>query len=86
MEKQTDEVVEVIQKHHTFYCDKCNCLLGDTTEAEDGYYEDFGRYERSVVIPDKGYYGIRLNLCNKCKEKMDNEIEQALLKLGFKRL
>ena len=85
MKNITLKVVEVIQKHHTFYCDKCNCLLGDTIEADDGYYEDFGRYERSVILPNKGYYEIKLNLCDKCKEKMDNEIEQALLKLGFKK-
>ena len=85
MEEQSEKVIEVIEKHHTFYCDKCECLLGDTVEDNDCYYDEFGRYERSFVIDGKGYYRLRLNLCDECREKMNNEIEQALFKLGFKK-
>ena len=85
MEKTFEETITTVEIHHSFFCDKCNTLIGERIESDDGYYEELGTYEHSFVINGKEYYRLHLNLCNKCKEKMDNEIEQALFKLGFKK-
>ena len=85
MEKIFEQTVTIKEVHHSFFCDKCKTLLGERIECDDGYYEELGRYEHSFVIDGKGYYRLRLNLCDECREKMNNEIEQALFKLGFKK-
>jgi hypothetical protein len=85
MEKTSEKTITTVEIHHSFFCDKCKTLIGESIEYDDGYYEELGRYERSFVNSNKGCYGLHLNLCDKCKEKMDNEIEQALFNLGFKK-
>ena len=85
MEKTFEQEVTIKEIHHSFVCDKCQKFLGERTESDDGYYEELGRYEHTVVINGKGYYRLHLNLCSECEEKMDNEIEQALFKLGFRK-
>ena len=85
MEKTFEQEVTIKEIHHSFFCDKCRTLIGERIESDDGYYEELGRYDHSFVIDGKGYYKLRLNLCGKCREKMNNEIEQALFNLGFEK-
>ena len=85
MEKTFEREVTIKEIHHNFICDKCKKLLGERIESDDGYYEELGRYDHSFVIAGRGYYRLYLHLCDECKEKIDNEIEQALFKLGFKK-
>ena len=50
MEKTFEKTVTTVEIHHSFFCDKCKTLLGERIECDDGYYEEFGRYECSFVI------------------------------------
>ena len=68
---------------HTFYCDKCNQLIGRVEEEEDGYYKDLGEYELSFHIPKIGWFGLNRHLCDECKIKLTEEVKQTLLNLGF---
>ena len=68
---------------HTFYCDKCNQLIGKVEEEEDGYYRDLGRYELNFHIPKIGWFSLNRNLCDECKEKVTEEVKNTLLNMGF---
>ena len=79
MEKTiVEEKVTYIHKHE-FYCDKCGKYLGISKEYEDGYYERIGEVDLKL-------YGLELsgNFCDKCKNKIGSQIEEALTNLGFK--
>ena len=63
---------------HHFYCDDCNKYLGKTGEYDDGWCPEFGEF--SVKF---GEYHIRKHLCDDCKEKFSERLEDALIELGF---
>lgn len=82
-------VTETVEKRtHRFFCDECGALLGESVEHDDGYYTKFGQVPRSNMPQDDQILGIHVELlknclCDKCLEKKQNEVRDALVKLGF---
>lgn len=83
MEKTTTISREIIV--HKIYCDECGGYIGESEEYDDGWYESFGEYERDFYMPLHGWYKIKKTLCEPCQEKVDKEIINALINLGFKK-
>lgn len=75
--------VEKEQREHHFYCDECGEFLGVSHEYEDGYYEKLGEFTLELRV--SSWYNVKKNLCDKCKEKFINKVENALIELGFKK-
>ena len=67
---------------HKFYCDDCGEYLGESEEYDDGYYVEKGEY--NVEFNFDHWYTLEKCLCEKCAEKKNNQIFQALKDLGFK--
>jgi len=71
---------KVIYIHkHEFYCDKCGKYLGISREYDDGYCEEIGKVDLKL-------YDLELSgcFCDECKNKISSQIEEALIKIGFK--
>ena len=68
---------------HHFYCDECNNYLGKSTEYDDGYYTELGKFKLDFKLPS-GWFTIENCLCDECKEKYLKIVEKELIKLGFK--
>lgn len=75
-----EQKVTYIHKHE-FYCDKCGKYLGVSREYDDGYCEEIGKVELKL-------YDLELSglFCDDCKNKIISQIEEALIKIGFKKL
>lgn len=74
----------VSTKTYIFYCDECKTYLGEQEERDGGYDDDIGKYEWKYN-GGNGWMRKKGNYCLKCREKIEKEIENALLKLGFKK-
>jgi len=83
MEETKTKEVKAQEITHIFYCDNCKKYLGESVECDDGYYEEYGRYEQSCCIHKK-IYDLNLHLCDKCKAIYNKRIVEALKNLGFK--
>ena len=68
---------------HHFYCDDCNEYLGKTEEYDDGYYHKLGEFKLSFRILGNPLT-VEKHLCDKCKKKFLEKIEDSLKELGFK--
>ncbi len=82
MEKVKTREIKTQEIKHIFYCDNCKKELGYSIEGEDGYYEEYGRYEQGF-FDGASWYKLHLNLCENCKKIKTEQIVNALLKLGF---
>ncbi len=82
MENVITHSVQKDINEHQFYCDECNKLLGTSTEYDDGYYAEYGRFEQSVCIKSQ-QYTMRKCLCDQCKAAQINKIVKTLEELGF---
>lgn len=69
---------------HTFRCDNCNDFLGQSIECDDGYYEDFGRYNVSIFI-EGTWYCLHKNLCKNCLPNVTQDLVNTLNEKGFKK-
>ena len=69
---------------HEIYCDDCGKYLGTSEEYEDGYYEEDGKFEMGVYIPEYCWYHINKCFCEECKEKFVSKFRNTILELGFK--
>lgn len=83
MEEVKTREIKTQEVKHIFYCDNCKKELGYSIEGEDGYYEEYGRYEQSFFLYGSSWYKLHLNLCEDCKKSKAEQIANALLKLGF---
>lgn len=83
MEEVKTRDIKIQEIKHIFYCDNCKKELGSSIECEDGYYEEYGCYERSFLLVGISWYKLHLNLCEDCKKNKDEQIVNALLKIGF---
>ena len=83
MEEVKTREIKTQEIKHIFYCDNCKKELGYSIEGEDGYYEEYGRYEQSFFLYGSSWFKLHLNLCEDCKKSKDEQIANALLKLGF---
>lgn len=82
----TKRIIE--DRTHKFYCDECGKFLGESTEYSDGYYEKFGEVPRHDMPQYNHILGIHIKLsktclCDECLEKKQEEVREALGKLGF---
>ena len=76
--------LEFKRKHtHIFSCDKCEEVLGNSIEYEDGYYDEIGVFESEIYIDGLGWLKLKATLCDKCKAKFIKELEKEFNKLGF---
>lgn len=82
MEKIIHETRSVTIIYHDFYCDDCNKHLGRVQEYDDGYYGNLGEFEQKFYI-SRGWYRLRKNLCDDCKDKMISKICATLEEIGF---
>ena len=83
MDRVKDEQITVTHRVHEFYCDDCGKLLGSCVECDDGYYKQFGEYERSAFV-SRNRMKLKKHLCDKCALAMTQKIEAALRELGFR--
>ena len=83
MEEVKTREIKTQEIKHIFYCDNCKKELGYSIVGEDGYYEEYGRYEQSFFLYGSSWYKLHLNLCEDCKKSKAEQIANALLKLGF---
>lgn len=74
----------ITENKHQFFCDECGQFIGESYEYDDGYYQEFGNYTPDVEINHVGYSLGKL-LCDKCEEKAERELLQAIKQLGYKR-
>lgn len=84
----TDKIIPIKRtitenKHQLFY-DECGQFIGESYEYDDGYYQEFGNYTPDVEINHVGYSLGKL-LCDKCEEKAERELLQAIKQLCYKR-
>lgn len=84
MEKVEEKTVEVKRKIHKFYCDRCEEYLGESEEFDDEYYEEIGYVTQRIVVNGKQYLYKR-HLCDKCKEKLYENLGNVLEMVGFVR-
>ena len=83
METITTKEIRTEERTHHFKCDLCQIDLGQSTEYEDGYYEEYGEYHRAFCL-DGHWFNLNMCLCETCANKKDKQIVDALLNLGFK--
>lgn len=81
---------KILKTEHKFYCDYCNKFLGESTEYDDGYYEQYGEYEQTIYINSvdkdkKGRYYIKRYLCHECADGLTTSLINTLTALGFKK-
>lgn len=84
MEEVKTREIKTQEIKHIFYCDNCKKELDSSIECEDGYYEEYGRYEQSF-FDGVSWCKLHLNLCEDCKKNKTEQIVNALLKLGFEK-
>ena len=74
------EEVYVPRDKHIFYCDKCNKLIMESIEYDDGYYEEpnFEFKEYNDVI--KMCLGTNIHLCKKCKDYYEEYFKNKFIK------
>lgn len=82
MEKITKEEVKHENVYHHIYCDKCNKLLEDSLEYDDGYYDNSFKYEQSIRI-DNTWYTIQCDLCEDCAKLVTRNLIKTLEDFGF---
>ena len=82
MKKVIVKKVEKEDREHHFYCDDCGEFLGVSHEYDDGYYPEIGEFELNFYITS--WYRVKKNLCDKCKEKFIEKVQNTLVELGFK--
>lgn len=82
-DKIITKVVPKTEYHHSFYCDNCNKLLGESVEHEDGWYEEFGDYKESIRISGEGEFIKKGYLCDACRKEFTFSLVNALHNLGF---
>lgn len=79
------KIIEVVseKRQHYFYCDKCEKLLGFSSEYEDGYYAKFGEVKERISI-NGTRFNIEKTLCEECKKEFYEELIKKLESVGFK--
>ena len=79
------KIIEVVseKRQHYFYCDKCEKLIGFSSECEDGYYAKFGEVKEHMFI-NGAWYNIHKTLCEECKKEFYEELIKKLESFGFK--
>lgn len=82
MEKLETKIYTKEETIHHFYCDDCNKYLGKTEEYDDGYYSKLGEFKVSFRITGNPLT-IKKYLCDECKKKFLEKIENSLKELGF---
>lgn len=82
MEKTEMQIVNTEKITHKFYCDNCNKFLGESTELDDGYYKEYGKYMARINLSNK-IYETEKNLCDDCRSKLQENIINEMRKLGF---
>lgn len=88
--------ITVTQNTHKFFCDECNEFLGETTEYEDGYYNELGKYDQNIYVyshgkfssdssqkSNPGWFILNQCLCKSCSENKTKKIIEVLTELGF---
>lgn len=83
MEKTREVIRSLTSIEHSFYCDECGKHIGTSTEHDDGWYQDFGKFEVKMYID--GWYYLKKCLCDKCRYEFSEKLKTNLYNLGFKR-
>lgn len=68
---------------HHISCDKCGKHICDSTEYDDGYYDDPSEYEQKIYVG--GWYKLEAHLCDECKSKTTTELIKLLEDFGFEK-
>ncbi len=79
MEKIFIKKIEKEEHYHQYYCDKCNKLMDECKEWDDGYIPNTPVETRYTI----DNYIIKMLLCDDCKNKFLNDFYNVLEKLGF---
>lgn len=82
MEKITTKEITTTETTHYFYCDGCSKELGHSSEYEDGYYSQIGKFEHHVYIGHR--YTFTKHFCPECEQEFVVKLQRILLKLGYK--
>lgn len=80
MDKVVNEEIKHIRKKHNIYCDNCEKLIAVETEYEDGYYPD---HIFNLQLYVDGWLDYKKQLCDECRIKVQQQIREGLLDLGF---
>lgn len=84
MEKVETKTKQIDDRTHHFYCDDCNAYIGSSHEYDDGWYDELGEFELTILMP-RGWYKLKKCLCKKCAEKFLDKAYTNLESVGFKR-
>lgn len=96
MDTTKKEQITTTKITHLITCDVCGKEINRSDELEDGYFDNFGRYEQSFQIWPSGVrvvscwgeqtqtFALKADLCKECAEKKTQDIITALHDLGFK--
>ena len=82
METTRLESVMRCRKIHTFICDGCGEIIGESEEYEDGYYAEIGEYEQKACIDEKWYIH-KATYCQECASNKTKAVIAALKSIGF---
>lgn len=83
MEKIIEVTETVTKKIHTFECDECGCIVGESEEYPGDPYFRYGMCELRVLTPNGTYDCYDKCLCENCKDAFFATVKQTLEGLGF---